>query len=105
MTILVPTKRVPDTDQKIRTSADSSQVETEHIPFVINPFDAIALEEAITIHENSTEEVDVVAVGVGGPDYEEQLRTALAMGATRALRVDTFGLTWYAVCSNYHPNR
>jgi electron transfer flavoprotein beta subunit len=47
MKILVPTKRVPDTDQKIAATPDGSSVAIDHIPFVINPFDAIALEEAV----------------------------------------------------------
>ncbi|MGI9457925.1 MAG: electron transfer flavoprotein subunit beta/FixA family protein [Aeoliella sp.] len=88
MKILVPTKRVPDIDQKIRASADGSRIETDHLPFVINPFDAIALEEAITLSENLGEEVEVISVGIGCELYEEQLRSALAMGAGRALRVE-----------------
>jgi electron transfer flavoprotein beta subunit len=87
MKILVPTKRVPDTDQKIAATADGSQIAVEHLPFVINPFDAIAVEEAVRISERLPEEVEIVAVGIGGADYEQQLRTALAMGATRALCV------------------
>ena len=88
MKILVPTKRVPDIDQKIRASDDGSSIDTEYLPFVINPFDAIALEEAITMAENSDETVEVLAVGIGGEGYEEQLRSALAMGATRAMQVE-----------------
>lgn len=91
MKILVPTKRVPDTDQKIVATADGVAVAVEHVPFVINPFDAIALEEAVRISENSGQGVEVVAVGVGPADYEQPLRTALAMGAARAIRVDC---TW-----------
>ena len=87
MKILVPTKRVPDTDQKIIATADGAGVAIEHIPFVINPFDAIALEEAVRISERSTEPVEVVAVGIGGEGYDQQLRTALAMGASRAMHV------------------
>jgi electron transfer flavoprotein beta subunit len=87
MKIVVPTKRVPDTDQKIVAAADGSSIATEHIPFVINPFDAIALEEAVRISEKSSEPVAVLAVGIGEADYEQQLRTALAMGATRAMHV------------------
>jgi electron transfer flavoprotein beta subunit len=89
MKILVPTKRVPDTDQKIVATPDGSSVATEHLPFVLNPFDAIALEEAMQISERDvTGSVEVVAVGVGEPDYQQQLRTALAMGATRAICVE-----------------
>ena len=65
MKILVPTKRVPDTDQKIRVREDGSGIDDENLPFVVNPFDAIAVEEALRISENSTEEVEVVAVGIG----------------------------------------
>jgi electron transfer flavoprotein beta subunit len=87
MKILVPTKRVPDTDQKIVASDDGSRVNVEHIPYVINPFDAIALEEAVRISEQLGDPVEVVAVGIGAPGYEQQLRTALAMGAARAIHV------------------
>jgi electron transfer flavoprotein beta subunit len=88
MKILVPTKRVPDTDQKIAATADGSRVAVNHLPFVINPFDAIALEEAVRISEKATaDSVEVIAVGIGGSDYEQQLRTALAMGAARAVHV------------------
>lgn len=87
MKILVPTKRVPDTDQKIVAAADGSRVAIEHIPYVINPFDAIAIEEAIRISENRSDPVEVVVVGIGAEGYDQQLRTALAMGASRAIHV------------------
>jgi electron transfer flavoprotein beta subunit len=87
MKILVPTKRVPDTDQKIVAAADGSRVAVDHLPFVINPFDAIALEEAVRISERLSEPIEVVAVGIGEEAYESQLRTALAMGAVRAIHV------------------
>ncbi len=87
MKILVPTKRVPDTDQKIVAAADGSRIAIDQIPFVINPFDAIALEEAVRISEKLTDPVEVVAVGIGAEGYEQQLRTALAMGAARAIHV------------------
>jgi electron transfer flavoprotein beta subunit len=87
MKILVPTKRVPDTDQKIAAAADGTHVAVEHISFVINPFDAIALEEAVRISESHSEPVEVVAVGIGGEGYDQQLRTALAMGAARAVHI------------------
>ena len=89
MRILVPTKRVPDTDQKIVATTDGASVAVDHIPFVINPFDAIALEQAVRISEQRTEPVEVVAVGIGGDGYEQQLRTALAMGASRAIHVQS----------------
>ena len=88
MKILVPTKRVPDTDQKIVATADGTRVAVEHIPYVINPFDAIALEEAVRISEQLADRVEVVAVGIGSEGYEQQLRTALAMGAARAIHVE-----------------
>ena len=83
MKILVPIKRVPDTDQKIVAAADGASLAIDHVPYVINPFDAIALEEAVRISEQLPD-VEVVAVGIGGEGYEQQLRTALAMGAERA---------------------
>ena len=88
MKILVPTKRVPDTDQKIVAAPDGSRVAVDHITFVINPFDAIALEEAVRISESLSEPVEVVAVGIGDAGYEQQLRTALAMGAARAVHLE-----------------
>lgn len=87
MKILVPIKRVPDTDQKIVATPDGLGVAIDHIPFVINPFDTIALEEAVRISESGGESVEVVAVGIGEAGYEQQLRTALAMGAGRAIHV------------------
>jgi len=87
MKILVPTKRVPDTDQRIRLRPDGSGIDEENLPFVINPFDAIALEEALRIRERQSEAVEIIAVGIGSDLYEKELRTALAMGADRALLV------------------
>lgn len=91
MKILVPTKRVPDTDQKIRVQEDGLTIETANLPFVINPFDAIAVEEAIQIRETLADPVEILAVGIGTADYEAELRTALAMGADRAILVETPG--------------
>ncbi len=87
MKILVPTKRVPDTDQKIVATADGTRVAVDHIPYVINPFDAIALEEAVRIGERLGDSVEVIAVGIGGDGYEQQLHTALATGANRAIHI------------------
>ncbi len=87
MKIVVPTKRVPDPDQKLRLRSDGLGVETENVPFVINPFDAVALEEALRVREGNTGPVEVVAVGIGGAEYEQELRLALAMGADRAILV------------------
>lgn len=89
MKILVSTKRVPDTDQKIVAAADGRSVAVDELPFVINPFDAIAIEEAVRISEAGGGDTEVVAVGIGGEGYEQQLRTALAMGATRAIHIQS----------------
>jgi electron transfer flavoprotein beta subunit len=86
MKIFVPIKRVPDTDQKIRVRSDGLAIEGD-LPYVINPFDAIALEEALRIRESRSDESEVVVVGIGGDEYEKELRTALAMGADRAILV------------------
>jgi electron transfer flavoprotein beta subunit len=87
MKILVPTKRVPDTDQKIRVKPDRLSIDDTNLPFVINPFDAVALEEALRIRESESQPVEVVAVGIGSLRYESELRIALAMGADRAVLV------------------
>jgi len=88
MKILVPTKRVPDTDQKIVASGDGRSVQVDHIPYIINPFDAIALEEAVRISEQQGGMFEVVVIGIGAVGYEQQLRTALAMGASRAIHIE-----------------
>jgi len=87
MKILVPTKRVPDPDQPILLRPGGTAVDGDALSFVINPFDAIALEEALRLRERHGQAVEVVAVGIGGAAYENQLRTALAMGADRALLI------------------
>ena len=88
MKLLVPTKRVPDTDYKIRVKEDGSGIDEQNLPYVINPFDAIALEEALRIREASADEVEVVILGIGGSDdYEKELRSGLAMGADRGILV------------------
>jgi len=87
MKILVPTKRVPDPDQRIRVREDGMRIDDDHLQYIVNPFDAIALEEAVRIQEESAGEVEVIAVGIGSDEYEPQLRTALAMGANRAILV------------------
>jgi electron transfer flavoprotein beta subunit len=86
MKIFVPTKRVPDPDQRLRFKPGGA-LDEDNLSFIINPFDAIALEEALRVRERSKQGVQVVAVGIGGVAYENQLRTALAMGADRALLV------------------
>jgi electron transfer flavoprotein beta subunit len=90
MKILVTCKRVPDTDQKIRVKEDGSGIDDSNLGYVLNPFDAIAVEEALQIREvdRSAAEIQIVVVGVGILDYEAELRTALAMGADRAILVE-----------------
>ncbi len=90
MKILVPLKRVPDADTKIRVRPDGSGIETDGVKFAVNPFDAIALEEALRLKEKLGAG-DIVVASVGGDECAEQLRTGLAMGADRAtlVRSDT----------------
>jgi len=90
MKILVTCKRVPDTDQKIRVKEDGSGIDDSNLAYVLNPFDAIAVEEALRIREEESadDEVQIVVVGVGVSGYESELRTALAMGADRAVLVE-----------------
>ncbi len=90
MKILVTCKRVPDTDQKIHVKEDGSGIDDSNLAYVLNPFDAIAVEEALRIREehDAGEEIRIVAVGVGIAEYEAELRTALAMGADRAILVE-----------------
>jgi electron transfer flavoprotein beta subunit len=89
MKILVPIKRVPDTDQRIEVHGSGTEIITDDLPYVINPFDAIALEEALCIQENAEAEVEVVAVSIGTDACEKELRSGLAMGADRAVLVET----------------
>jgi electron transfer flavoprotein beta subunit len=84
--ILVPLKRVPDPDTRIRVKPDGSAVDLDGVKFAVNPFDAIALEEALRIKEKLGA-VEVVVVTIGGEESVEQLRVGLAMGADRALLV------------------
>lgn len=91
MKILVPTKRVPSTDEPVRVRPDGSGIEDGASPHMINPFDAIALEEALRIREQVGAGVEVAAIGIGSAEFESELRTALAMGADRAVRVDFEG--------------
>ena len=90
MKILVPLKRVPDPDTRIRLKADGSGMAIDGVKFAVNPFDAIALEEALRQREKIPGLV-IVAVSLGGEEVTEQLRTGLAMGADRAVLVRTTG--------------
>ncbi|MGD8341766.1 MAG: electron transfer flavoprotein subunit beta/FixA family protein [Gammaproteobacteria bacterium] len=85
--ILVGIKRVIDHSVRVHLSADGKGVVTDGVKMSVNPFCEIALEEAIRIREQGLAD-EVVAVSVGAAEAEQQLRTALAMGADRAIRVD-----------------
>jgi electron transfer flavoprotein beta subunit len=85
--ILVPIKRVPDPATTIRVLPDGSGIATDNVKWVINPFDEIAIEEALRIKEKHSGEV--VLVTIGQSNWQEQLRTGLAMGADRAILVKT----------------
>jgi electron transfer flavoprotein beta subunit len=88
MKILVPVKRVVDYNVKIRVKADGSGVETANVKMSMNPFDEIAVEEAVRLKE-AGKATEVVAVSLGVQACQETLRTALAMGADRAILVLT----------------
>jgi len=89
MKILVPLKRVPDPDTKIRVAPDGTGIETDGVKFAVNPFDAIALEEALRLKEKGAATGEIVVVTIGGDECAEQLRSGLAMGADRAILVKT----------------
>ena len=88
MKILVPIKRVTDPDTKIRLQPAGSAVDLDGVKFAVNPFDAIALEEALRIKEK-LEQGEIVVASIGGDECVEQLRIGLAMGADRALLIKT----------------
>ncbi len=88
MKILVPAKRVPDPNSTIKVKPDGSGIVTDGLKWVINPFDEIAIEEALRIKEKLAGS-EVVLVGIGSKASSEQLRTGLAMGADRALLIVT----------------
>jgi electron transfer flavoprotein beta subunit len=86
MKILVPIKRVPDPDTRIRLKSDGSGIETDGVKFAVNPFDAIALEAALRLKEAGGT-IEILAATIGDDAAVEQLRTGLAMGADRAILV------------------
>ena len=88
MKILVPIKRVVDYNVKIRVKADGSGVELANVKMSMNPFDEIAIEEAIRLKEKG-HATEIVAVSIGPTKAQETIRTALAMGADRGILVDT----------------
>ena len=86
--ILVGLKRVVDYNVRVRVKNDGSGVETDGVKMSINPFDEIALEEALRIKERG-EASEVIVISMGSQDAQQQLRTGLAMGADRAILVET----------------
>ena len=88
MKILVPIKRVVDYNVKVRPLSDNSNVDLNNVKMAVNPFCEIALEEAVKLKE-SGKATEVVAISVGKTDSQEQLRTALALGADRATLIET----------------
>jgi electron transfer flavoprotein beta subunit len=87
---MVCIKRVVDYNVRVRVKPDGSGVAIDGLKMSINPFDEIALEEALRLKERG-QAAEVLVVSVGGGDAQQQLRTGLAMGADRALLVDTAG--------------
>src|SRR4249920_1490938 len=88
MKILVPVKRVVDFNVKVRVKADGSGVETANVKMSMNPFDEIACEEAMRLKEAGVA-TEVLVVSIGPAQCQETLRTALAIGADRAILVET----------------
>lgn len=88
MKALVAVKRVVDYNVKVRVKSDGSDVDIDNVKMSMNPFDEIAVEEAVRLKE-AGKIGEIVAVSLGGKKCEETLRTALAMGADRAVHVET----------------
>ncbi|WP_426358396.1 electron transfer flavoprotein subunit beta/FixA family protein [Pseudocolwellia sp. HL-MZ19] len=88
MKILVPIKRVIDYNVKVRVKADNTDVDLANVKMSINPFCEIAVEEAVRLKESGVA-TEIVVVSIGNKSCQEQLRTALALGADRAIQIDT----------------
>ena len=88
--IIVGLKRVVDYNVRVQVKSDGSGVETDGVKMSINPFDEIALEEALRIKESGAA-TEVVVVSIGTSESQQQLRTGLAMGADRAILVTVDG--------------
>ena len=86
--IIVGLKRVIDYNVRVRVRPDGSGVETDGVKMSINPFDEIALEEALRIKEQGNAD-EVIVLSIGASESQQQLRTGLAMGADRAILVET----------------
>ena len=88
MKLLVPVKRVIDYNVKVRVKSDNTGVETSNVKMSMNPFDEIAIEEAVRMKEAGTAS-EIIAVSMGLQQCQETIRTALAMGADRGIHVKT----------------
>ncbi len=87
MKILVPVKRVVDANVKVRVTADQSGIDLSNVKMAMNPFCEIAVEEAVRLKEKGVAD-EVIAVTVGSDKCQEQLRTAMALGADRSIWVE-----------------
>jgi electron transfer flavoprotein beta subunit len=88
MKVLIAVKRVVDFNVKVRVKSDATGIDTANVKMSMNPFDEIAVEEAVRLKEKGVA-TEIVAVSCGTPACQETLRTALAIGADRAILVDT----------------
>ena len=88
MKVVVAIKRVPDFKTNVRVKADGSGIETANVKMSMNPFDEIAVEEAVRLKEKGQVE-ELIVISIGSPATQETLRAALAMGADRAVLVQT----------------
>ena len=88
MKVLVAAKRVVDYNVNIRVLSDNTGVDLNNVKMSLNPFDEIALEEAVRLREAGTAE-EVIVVSIGSSACQEQIRTALALGADRGILVET----------------
>lgn len=88
MKVLVPIKRVIDYNVKVRVKPDNSDVDLANVKMAINPFCEIAVEEAVRLKEAGVA-TEVIAISIGDKSCQEQLRTALALGADRAIQIET----------------
>jgi electron transfer flavoprotein beta subunit len=91
MKVLVPVKRVVDYNVKVRVKADGTGVETANVKMSMNPFDEIAVEEAVRLKEKGVA-TEIIAISAGPSACQEQIRTALAMGADRGILVEHDGV-------------
>ncbi len=88
MKLAVCIKRVPDTETRIKVAADGKSIDAAGVKFVMNPYDEYAVEEALKLKEQAGDG-EVVAIGIGSDTTQETIRTALAMGADRAVLLKT----------------